>query len=173
IKIRTQSPMMNTVAGRLQFADGLLQKGLVDPTKYFAIIEGAPIGELFDSELSENTSVQQEIDALMDGLNVLPLLTDNHPLFIRAYRTLLYNQHVRTNSELKDHVLELIFQRVRMEETLQADPVLFQILRGQPSPMAAMAPPPGEQAPPPEAQAMQPAEPPVSDVSQPAEPMMM
>jgi hypothetical protein len=26
IKIRTQSPMMNTVAGRLQFADGLLQR---------------------------------------------------------------------------------------------------------------------------------------------------
>jgi hypothetical protein len=169
IKIRTQSPMMNTVAGRMQFADGLMQKGLVDAFKYYNIIEGAPIEEMFDSELSENMSVQQEIDTLMDGGNVAPLLTDNHPIFIRAYRKLLYNQHVRLNSELKDHVLELIFQRVRLEETLQADPVLFQILRGQPSPMASMAPPPGEQAPTEETMPMQPSEPPVSDVSQPAE----
>lgn len=173
IKIRTQSPMMNTVAGRLQFADGLLQKGLVDAFKYYSIIEGAPIDELFDSELSENTSVQQEIDTLMDGGNVAPLLTDNHPLFIRAYLRLLYNQHVRLNSNLTQHVLDMLVVRKDLEFQLQSDPFLFQLIRGQPSPMSAMAPPPGEQAPPPEAQAMQPPEPPVSDVSQPAEPMMM
>lgn len=176
VKLREQSPMMNTISGRMMFADGLLQKGLADPVKYLSIIEGAPIEDLFDSELSENMSVQQEIDALMEGRSVAPLLTDNHPLFIRAYRKLLYNQHVRLNSELKDSVLELIFQRVRLEETLQADPMLFQILRGAPPPMMAMPPdgasPGGASAMPAEAAALQPPEPQVSDVSAPAQPVM-
>lgn len=171
IKVRTQSPMMNTVAGRMQFADGLLQKGMVDAFKYYNIIEGAPIEDMFDSELSENLSVQQEIDALMEGRSVAPILTDNHPMFIRAYRKLLYNQHIRLNSQLTQHVLQMIEVRVTLEEQLQADPVLYQILRGQPSPQSAMPPPAGEQAANPETQAMQMPSPPVSDVSQPAQPI--
>lgn len=136
IKIRTQSPIMNSIAGRLQLSEAvlpMLQQGQNDAiNKYFSIIEGAPVDILFKSELSEQVAVSQEIDALLQGKAVIPIATDNHPLFILQYKELLYNQHVRTNSELLQHVLDLMSERIEMEQNL--NPILKAMLRGQPMP---------------------------------------
>jgi hypothetical protein len=131
IKIRTQSPLMNTVAGRLQFGDSLLQAGLVKkPQQYLNLIEGAPVDTLFDDDLSENMAVQGEIDAILEGRPVAPMMTDNHPMFINAYKKLLYNPYVRTQSEITQAVIALMQERISMEQ--QLDPMLKSILRGEP-----------------------------------------
>jgi hypothetical protein len=136
VKIRTGNPLMATISGRLQLGESILpmlQAGQNDAiAKYFGLIEGAPIESMFESELSENTAIQQEIEAIMKGEPVLPLITDNHPTYIREYRKILYNQSVRRQSQLAQHVLDLILERLRLEQ--MCPPELKAILRGTPMP---------------------------------------
>jgi hypothetical protein len=135
IKMRTQSPLMNTVAGRLQFGDSLLQSGLIKkPQQYLNLIEGAPVDSLFEDDLSENMAIQAEIDALLEGRPVAPMITDNHPMFINAYRKLLYNPHIRTQSEITQVIVQLMQERITMEQ--QLEPMLKAMLRGEPPPQA-------------------------------------
>lgn len=142
IRIQETNPLLSTTAGRLSISDGLLQimqsnrPDLVN--KYLMILEGAPASELYESEISEQTAVQMEIDALLEGTPVTPLITDNHPLYIKAYRKLLYNPIVRNESEILPTVLNLIEQRLALEQ--QLDPQLKAILRNEPIPQQ---PPPG------------------------------
>lgn len=136
IRIQETNPLLSTTAGRLSISDGLLQimqqnkPELVQ--KYLMILEGAPVSELYETEVSEATAVQMEIDAILEGEQVTPIITDNHPLYIQAYRKLLYNPIVRTQSDLLPIVLDLIQQRLQLEREL--DPTLKAILRGQPVP---------------------------------------
>lgn len=145
IKVRQQSAMMSTVAGRTQLADSLAQnKMLSNAQKYISIIEGAPVETLFDNELAENTAIQQEVDALLEGKNVIPAAWDNHPMFIQEYRKLLYNQEIRTNSKLMGVLTALIEERVNLEQSMPPD--IKALLRGQPlpPPQSPGAPPPGQ-----------------------------
>lgn len=145
IKVRQQSAMMSTVAGRLQIADSMVQSQLItNPSKYIGIIEGAPIESLFDNELAENTAIQQEIDAILEGKNVIPAAWDNHPMFIQEYRKLLYNYEIRTNSKLMGTLTSLIEERANLE--MQMPPEIKALLRGQPMPQPQVAgsPPPGQ-----------------------------
>lgn len=147
IRIQETNPLLSTTAGRLSISDGLLQMmqsnrpDLVQ--KYLMILEGAPASELYETEVSEQTAVQMEIDAILEGQQVTPIITDNHPLYIQAYKKLLYNPIVRSQSDLLPIVLNLIDQRLQLEQ--QLDPTLKAILRNQPVPEPApTAPPPGE-----------------------------
>lgn len=145
IRIQETNPLLSTTAGRLSISDGLLQimqqnrPDLVQ--KYLMILEGAPASELYETEVSEQTAVQQEIDALLEGQEVLPIITDNHPLYIQGYKKLLYNPVVRSQSDLLPIVLNLIEKRLELER--QLDPMLKAILRNQPlpEPQAPPAPP--------------------------------
>ncbi len=141
IRIRVASPMLSSMAGRIQLADALVQAGMLqDPGKYYMILEGAAPETLFKETLSEEMAVQQEIDAILEGQSVMPLLTDNHPLFIKAYQQLLYNPQVRNNSSMYEGILQLCFERIRLEQEFQlSQPQLYAMLRGAPA-----APPPGQ-----------------------------
>jgi hypothetical protein len=143
IRIQETNPLLSTTAGRLSISDSILQimqqnrPDLV--SKYLMILEGAPANELYEDELSEQTAVQMEIDALLEGQEVIPIITDNHPLYISAYRKLLYNPMVRSQSTLLPIVLSLIEQRLELEQ--QLDPTLKAILRNQPLPPPPPPPP--------------------------------
>jgi hypothetical protein len=151
IKIRQGNPLLNTIAGRLQLGESilpLLQAGKNDAvTRYLGILEGAPVESLFESELSEGTAVSQEIEALQRGEQIAPLISDNHPMFIRAYQKLVYSPAVRKNGTLVQSLLALMMERLNLE--MQCPPELKAILRNLPMPMMAPeAPvPPTDEAP--------------------------
>jgi hypothetical protein len=90
------------------------------------------VDTLFDDDLSENMAVQGEIDAILEGRPVAPMMTDNHPMFINAYKKLLYNPYVRTQSEITQAVIALMMERISMEQ--QLNPMLKAILRGEQMP---------------------------------------
>jgi len=143
VKCRVGNPLMATISGRLQLGESILpmlQAGQNDAiTKYLGLIEGAPVESMFESEISENVAVQQEIESIMKGESVMPIISDNHPMFIREYRKILYNQNVRRNSQLTQIVLDLMMERLTLEE--QCPPQLKAILRGLPMPQIAQAMP--------------------------------
>jgi hypothetical protein len=53
-------------------------------------------------------------------------------MFINAYKKLLYNPHVRTQSPLTQTIVQLMQERIMMEQ--QLDPMLKAMLRGEPLP---------------------------------------
>lgn len=147
VKIRTQSPLMNSVSGRTQVADSLLQAGIItDPQAYIGLIEGQPVEALFHTELNENVAVQSEADALLEGKPIYPMITDNHPRFIRKLQSILYNADVRGNPELTQVVTDVIFERARLEQQLPPD--IKAMLRTGMAPQGGPPPPPGGQPPP-------------------------
>lgn len=138
VTIRTQSGVLNSQSGRIQLGETLVQQGLVkNAQKLVLLYEGAPIEVLFEGSWNEEICVQAEIDALMEGKQVFPLETDNHPLYIAAYKKILDNPFIRTNTPLPQVIVPLMKQRTAME--MGMDPVLKAMLRGQPLP--EMAPP--------------------------------
>jgi hypothetical protein len=162
VKIRQGNPLLNTIAGRLQLGESilpLLQQGKNDAiSRYLGLLEGKPVETMFQSELSEDTAVQLEVEALQRGEQVAPLITDNHPMYIRAYQKLLYNPAVRQNGAVVQSLLSLIMERTTLEA--QCPPDLKAILRNQPMPMMPPGMPPqggapGQEQPPSEAVAPQ------------------
>lgn len=156
IQVKQGNPILSSIAGRLQLGEAilpLLQQGASEAiNKYLGLLEGEPVDSLFESELTENAAVQAEIEALLQGQPVTPLITDNHPLFIRAYRKLLYNPQVRTQNQLTNQVLQVMQERISLEQ--QCPPELKAMLRGTPPgpmgggggpPSAAMGAPTPEQ----------------------------
>jgi hypothetical protein len=128
IHIRETNPMLQTASGRTTVADALLQQGLItNIQQYFGILEGRPVETLWDTDVSEVMAVQSEIDGILSGEQVIPLITDNHPLFIRAYLKLLYERNFRVNSQLVGQLLQLVQQRTMMEQ--QLDPFMKAMLR--------------------------------------------
>jgi hypothetical protein len=143
--------LLSSVAGRLQLSDSLIQAGLIkDPSKYFAILEGAPVQTLYEDSFDEQLVVQQEVDAIMDGRSVMPLITDNHPLFIKGYKKVLANPIVRVNSTITQTVIQLMTERIKMMDMIAQDPILSRAIAmqyDQPPPGASGGPqggpPPG------------------------------
>lgn len=144
IKIRTQSPLMNSISGRLQLGEAIMpmlqnnQSSAI--VKYLSLLNGAPVDDMFEIEFDENMAAQQEVDALIEGRPVAPMMTDNHPIFIRELMKLIYNPIVRVNTELSSQVMAVIEQRVQME--LALDPAIKAMTRGLPMPPP---PPPPDQ----------------------------
>lgn len=142
VKCKVGNPLMATISGRLQLGESimpLMQAGNYEAVaKYLGLIEGAPVESMFETELSENVAVQQEIENIMNGKPVLPSMTDNHPMYIREYQKLMYNQNVRVNGELTQHIMKLILERLRLEEL--CPPLLKAILRRQPMPQMPIQP---------------------------------
>jgi hypothetical protein len=136
VKIRTQSPLMNSISGRLQLGEALMpmlqnnQSSAI--VKYLSLLNGAPVDSLFEIEFDEGMAAQQEVDALIEGRNVMPLMTDNHPIFIRELMKLIYNPIVRVNTELSAKITAVIEERVKME--LSLDPAIKAMTRGLPVP---------------------------------------
>jgi hypothetical protein len=169
-KIRQGNPLLNTIAGRLQLGESilpLLQQGKNDAVvRYLGLLEGKPVESMFTSELSEDVAVQLEIEALQRGENVAPLITDNHPMYIRAYQKLLYNPAVRQNGAMVQSLLQLITERDALEA--QCPPTLKAILRNQPMPQMPVGPAPEAQPSEPPSEAVAPS--PVTEPSQAAVP---
>jgi hypothetical protein len=143
IKIRTQSAMMNSQAGRIALGETLTSQGMADPGKLVQLYEGAPIETLFEGKWTQEIAVQAEIDRLMEGGEAFPLETDNHPLYIAAYGKVLDNPIIRERTQIPSIIVPLMKQRMAMEMEMDSTPqgqALKAMLRGQPLPQ--MAPPP-------------------------------
>jgi hypothetical protein len=165
IKLREQSAVMQTTAGRMAMGDALLSKGQADARQYSKLIEGAPVEEVYKDNYDAEMAVKNELEAFLQGETIAPHILQNHPDFIREYKRLLDNTPTALRNQVTPQILQLIQEHLTLEEQLQMQPLLFSIIRGQMSPMSQQ---PGQGPDP--AQIMQ-SESPVAQPSNPAEPL--
>ena len=143
------NPMMQTLAGRSEVAEKLMAQGFIKNTQeYLSIIEGSPMQELYETELSENDLIHAENEALTESKQVVALMTDDHACHIRKHSTLLNDPVVRLQNQTVGNILNHIMEHLDLDKN--GDPYLKAMVRTGKEPQN-MAPPPPPMAPPPQA----------------------
>lgn len=103
VSLEITNPLMNTIAGRRDQAEILLNKGLIkDIGDYFMVLEGEPPKRLWNAELNESALIQKENDDLTKGIPCPVLYTDNHALHIEKHKDILRNPEIRRNGNIQE-----------------------------------------------------------------------
>lgn len=152
VRILTSNPLMNTIGGRADVAEKMLQAGLIkNPQQYFQVLEGAPPEVMYQDDLSQEDLIHRENEALLDGRPVIALKTDDHAGHIRSHASLLNDPMVRMGNE---HLKDILAHMTEHEELARTiDPFLAGMIatgkmpEGGPPPPPGQAPPGGPQAP--------------------------
>ncbi len=157
VTITLQNPIMQTLAGRIEVTDKLMQSGqLKTPQDYFTVMDGGDLSVLTDNETTENDLVTAENELLSDGKTPLALWADNHAYHIRKHKKLLDDPNVRLYSDKIEAIQNHIMEHARLAQT--TDPFLYGMAQTGMMPQAPMPqapqPPPMGAAPGPEEQAM-------------------
>lgn len=179
VRASIANPLLATAAGKLEVANNLLAQGMIStPKKYFRILEGAPLKDIYDKEYSQEQFIQSENDELRKeaGENPKPvyaLAHDDHPGHIQGHSSLLDNIEIRNDPERRARIEQHIYEHYQL--SMSTDPALAQMIKtGQmpQMPMGGMAPPAGEPmaAPPPAAGAGMPQD--LGPVAAPAKPLV-
>ena len=142
VKMIIANPLMQTLAGRMEVADKMLDSGRVKSMgQYFRIAEGAPSSELYGAELAQEDLVESEKNAFLQGKEVLIMPTDDHPKHIFEHSALLANVDVRMNNQMVEPITEHIL--MHYQEFLKQPQDLQQMARTgmAPAPMPGAEPP--------------------------------
>lgn len=143
------NPVMQTIAGRLDLAEKLLQGGFVKTAQdYIKVLDGEPASVMYEDEQSENDLIKSENENLLEGKPVIILATDDHALHIRKHAALLNHPDVRMKNmevqKILDHIME------HNQQARSVDPMLTAMVRTGEMPQGAPPPPsgPGPKGPP-------------------------
>ncbi len=144
ISITLQNPIMQTLAGRIEVTDKLMQTGMIKtPQDYFTVMDGGDISNLTDNETTENDLVMAENEMLSDGQEVIALWSDNHAYHVRKHKKLLDDPNVRMYSDKIEAIQNHIFEHGRLAK--ETDPFLYGMAQTGQAPQAQ----PGSLPPPP------------------------
>lgn len=128
IKITLQNPLTQTLSGRSDIAEKLLQGGMIKTTQdYLSVLEGSPLNQLYETELSENDLVQSENEALLEGKQVISLATDDHAAHVRKHAGLLNDPVVRLQNARVQEILNHIEEHKNLAQN--TDPFLTAMVR--------------------------------------------
>lgn len=143
------NPATSTEAGKLQIAQDLMAKGLVDVKEYFEVLTTGQIDPMIEGPEAENMFIVEENELLRQGIPCAASPTDNHQLHIKQHNTLMFDTDLRKTQG--SPVLAAVMQHIMAHAQfiipgIQApnDPRLLAVLGIQVSmPPAPQQPTPG------------------------------
>lgn len=155
IIVEDGNPLTQTLAGRIQVAQDLVQAGLATKEEYLNVLLTGQLEPVYQYDNAQVMRIKEENETLQKGQPVKAMSSDNHPLDIREHLVLLNSPEVRNdpdpNNPIKLAVTQHILEHLNMWSS--ADPRLLMALGIQPAPPPPMmAPPPGTVPPPPPGQ---------------------
>jgi hypothetical protein len=126
IKVRPQNPLMQTLSGRVEVADNLLEKGMIqNPSDYLRLIQTGELNEMTDEVVTEIELIASENEELKQGQSVPVLALDNHTEHISKHKMLLNNPLIRRNSNVIGIVLQHIEEHLEILRT--GDPMILEL----------------------------------------------
>ena len=139
------NPLTQTLAGRIQVAQDLLQAGLATKEEYLNVLTTGQLEPVYEYENALVMQIKEENEQLQDGKPVKTMATDNHPLHIREHTVLLNSPEVRDDPDqtVANAVTQHLLEHTNMWS--QMDPRLGAALGIPPAPQ----PPAPPAAPPP------------------------
>lgn len=144
VTVEDGNPLMQTLAGRIQVAQDLVQAGLATKEEYLNVIETGQLEPVYQYENAQVMRIKEENEQLQAGQSVKAMASDNHPLDIREHLVLLDSPDVRNdpNSPVAAAVTAHVLEHLNMWSSM--DPRLGVIIGVPPAPQ-----PPQPQGPPP------------------------
>lgn len=168
------NPAMRTLAGKVGFAQPLLDTGRITIDEYLQLIATGRLEPILHAERDNYARIQQEKELLMKGIGlppvavdpmtgmpavdgaglpvfadapgefVRPLMSDTHWIDIPEYLGVLAMPNMRSVPKVVTAVTQVVDLKLRMWRAMPPD--LIQLLKGPLPEMAMMAPPgaPGE-----------------------------
>ena len=128
IKISVSNPLMQTIAGRSDLAEKLLNMGVIkDAQEYLGLINGDDPANLYKTEMSENDLITSENDALLKDGQVVALSSDDHARHCREHAGLLNDPQVRFNNKAVPVILEHIQEHIQLAR--DTDPFFTALVR--------------------------------------------
>lgn len=143
VVVEATSPLSKTVAGRIEIAESLFAKGMIQtPKQYVNIILTGQLEPAIEGTSHELLNIRAENEELREGRPVKAIITDIHTDHIQEHRSILSNPESRRNPLLIKATLDHIQEHLNLWRS--ADPAIL-ALTGQPPPPppAGMMPPPG------------------------------
>ena len=138
------NPVSNTVAGRIQMAQDLLQAQVIkSPEQYVQVVETGSTDPLVDEQRNESLLIDSENEAIREGRPVQALAIDMHQMHIKSHASVLSGTEERFDPELVQRTLAHIDEHIQLLRTV--DPSLLNVL-GQ-APIGPGVPPQGANAP--------------------------
>jgi hypothetical protein len=140
------NPLARTTSGKLQIAEDLLGKNLIDAKQFLTILETGSLEQATQGLTSQLMLIKEENEELLDGKIIPALQTDLHMTHIAEHATVLANLDAR----FKPEVVEAVRQHIAMHEQLLMgmSPILAGatnqplLNQGMAAPGAGGAPPP-------------------------------
>lgn len=143
IRIAMQNPLMQTIAGRLEISEKLLQMPRDLWGEYVSILEGQPLANLTKDELSEDDLIEAENEEMSKGNPVPSLITDDHAKHIKKHAAALNDPRIRLMGQYNQVFLEHIQEHYRL--AMEQDPMLTAMIRTGKMPEGGIQPPPQQQ----------------------------
>jgi hypothetical protein len=132
VTVEESNPMANTISGRLQIADSLLEKGLIKNTnEYISILNGGVLESSTFGIQASSINIKAENEALQEGTSVVrAMIIDNPMEHILSHRDIISSPESRLDDELVGRVLDHI--QDHFDVWINADPIKLQLLGIQP-----------------------------------------
>lgn len=147
IEMTEVNPAMQTIAGRTDLAEKMLQAGFAkDAQSYCKILDGEPLREIFENEQTSNDLIQQENEALLSGGPVSVAPPDDDAMHIYKHGALLNNYEIRMKSDAIQRIMDHILEHAQAAKN--KDPFLSAMLRTGKMPEGGPPEPPISQGPP-------------------------
>lgn len=141
MKMQLSNPLMQTIAGRLEIAEKLLNMPKEMWPEYTSVIEGRPVTEIYRGQLSERDNINQENEFLQQGKDVPVLASDDHAKHMQEHAGLLNDPAVRLNGPTNQVILNHLLAHFEQSKTV--DPMFTAMIRTGKMPDPAMKIPGG------------------------------
>lgn len=125
------NPLARTTAGKVQMAEQMLQMGLIDsPQQYLTVIETGRLEGMVDDKVRQQFLMTEENEKLVNGEQVIAMITDQHMLHIKEHSSVLSDPELRFDADLVGRVTAHIQEHINVLRT--TDPDLLMALGQQP-----------------------------------------
>lgn len=108
--VEAGNPATSTEAGKLQTAQDLMAKGMVDVKEYFQVLATGQLDTMTEGPEAENMFIIEENELLRKGVPCVVSPTDNHALHIKQHNGIMFDTDLRKTQN--DPVLAVVMQHM-------------------------------------------------------------
>lgn len=136
------NPVSQTVGGRLQMAQDLIQNGMItSPRQYLTVIETGSLDALTGPDEDINLLILEENEQLSEGKPIQAVVTENHADHIKSHMSVIASPEAKSDPNLVANALDHIQQHLSIwMDASQNNPAILLATGQQPLPMPG---PPG------------------------------
>lgn len=137
------NPVSQTIGGRMQQAETLIQNGqITSPRQYLTVVETGSLDALTDPDEDMNLLILEENEYLSEGKPVQAVIIENHANHIKGHMSTISTNEAKADATLVAAVMEHIQDHLNLwQQASQSNPQIL-LATGQ-QPLPQMGPPPG------------------------------